>query len=198
MSLLSLANTVLPFFISLVKKLDENCLAPLKPHQHKVVCFDIEGIVTLHFLIEAQGLTLVEKPQHVDATFTGPLSSFMTTLLKKQRTQTGMHIKGDMDVAKAFYDCISYLDIDWENHLAKTFGDNLAHTLVNGFTKTKAWAKETLSARCDDLGAYLQDEKELAPSKAEVEAFYQEVDKLKHDVERLEATLHHLNLKEHK
>ncbi len=189
---LSIANKFILLFINVVKKLDDNCLNPLKPHTNKVVCFDIQGILTLNFLITDLGLSLVDKPEHVDATFSGPLNAFMTTLFTKQRTQTGLHIKGDLECAKAFYDCAQQLDIDWEGHLAKGVGDNMAHTLVEGMKETKQWAKETFKARTEDLGVYLQDEKELLPTQGEVEAFYKEVDTLRHDVERIGAKISHL------
>jgi ubiquinone biosynthesis protein UbiJ len=191
----SFANTLIPLFISLIKKLDQHALDPLKAHVHKVVCFDIQNIITLYFLIEDDKLRLIDKPEHVDATFTGPLNAFMTTLFTKQRTQTGLHIKGDLDCAKAFYDCTQHLDIDWEGHLAKGLGDNMAHMVATGFKDATQWAKETFDARTQDLGAYLQDEKELLPTRLEVEAFYKEVDVLRHDVERFVATVSHLQEK---
>lgn len=194
----SLANHLVPFFIAVFKKLDPNALDPLKEHTNKVVCFDIENIITLYFLMTDDGLALIDKPEHVDATFTGPLNAFMTTLFTKKRTQTGLHIKGDLDCAKAFYDCTQQLDIDWEGHLAKGLGDNMAHMVASGFKDATQWAKSTFEARTQDLGAYLQDEKELLPTRAEVEAFYKEVDILRHDVERMSATVSHLQTAEKK
>lgn len=191
----SVANTLLSLFVSLIKKLDEHSLNPLKAHINKVVCFEIQDIITLNLLITQEGLTLIDNPEHVDATFNGPLNAFMATLFSSKRTQSGLHIKGDLECAKAFYDCTKQLDIDWEGHLAKGLGDNMAHAVATSFKETSQWAKNTFKARIDDLGIYLQDEKELLPTREEVEAFYKEVDLIRHDVERFAATINLLSEK---
>ncbi len=140
----AVAQKLLPMFISLLQKLDEDSLGPLKGHVNKTVCFDIENIMCLYLKITDNNIIVIDKPEHVDTTFTGPLSAFMSTLFGKQRTQTGLHIKGDMDCAKAFYDCTQQLDIDWENVVAKGLGDNMAHVIVSGIKETNKWMLETL------------------------------------------------------
>lgn len=179
-------------FISVVQKLDENCLAPLKPHLGKTIGIEIEHFLPIYLQVTQQALVSIEKPAHVDTLFSGNLNAFIKTLLSKQKTHTGLHIKGDMDCAKAFYDCTQQLDIDWENHLAKGLGDNMAHLIVSSIKETQQWVTENVQARTADLGAYLQDEKELLPTRTECEAFYKEVDLLRHDVERFEASFMHL------
>ncbi len=183
---------LITLFISVVQKLDENCLAPLIAHQDKTIGIEIEHFIPIYLQVTESGLISIDKPAHIDTIFSGNLNAFMKTLFSKQKTQTGMHIKGDMDCAKAFYDCVQQIDIDWESHLAKGVGDNMAHLIVNSIKESKNWAHETLEARTGDLGHYLQDEKELLPTRQECEAFYKEVDILRHDVERAQAILNHL------
>ncbi|MBS0287354.1 MAG: hypothetical protein JSR17_08665 [Proteobacteria bacterium] len=184
-----MANHTIPFFIALLQKLDANCFAPLKAHTNKIVCFAIDEFAPIYLEITPTTLVLIEKAENIDTTFSGPLSAFMRILFSKQRTHTGVHIKGDTECAKALFDCFNQLNIDWEGHLAKGVGDTMAHAMMVTMQETKTWLSETYTARKDDLGVYLQDEVALLPTKGEAQAFYHEVDSLRHDVERLAAKM---------
>ncbi|MBI2792709.1 MAG: SCP2 sterol-binding domain-containing protein [Gammaproteobacteria bacterium] len=186
----TLAQFALPLIIKVMQHLDEQSLQPLKAHIHKVICFHIEHMAPLYFQIVESGLQVVdEKPHHVDTTFTGPLSAFIAMIFTEKKTHTGLHVRGDLECAKALYDCWHHLDIDWEGQLANVVGDNFAHLMSQGLQTSKKWANQTWQARQDDLSAYLQDESNLLPSKTEVETFFHDVDLLRNDVERFEARL---------
>ncbi len=189
----SIASTLIPIFIAVLKHLDEKSLIPLKPHVGKVICFHIDHIEHLYFRIVDEGLEFQEQsPIHCDTTFSGPMNAFVTMILTKKSTHSSLHIKGDIDCAKALYDCWDQLDVDWEDKLARVFGDNMAHYIMQFVQHSKQWATQTAQARTQDMGAYLQDEINLLPTKVDVKALFQSIDTLRHDVERFEAKLNFL------
>lgn len=180
-----------PALIELIKRLDPACLNLLTPHANKVICFNIDHLPMLYFQITENDLVLLEQaPAHVDTTFAGPLSAFMSTLLNQKGSTQGLHIRGDIECAKALYDSWHHFDADWEGHLATYVGDNLAHSIAQGVRQGKVWAQETWQNRQEDLGAYLQDEIQLLPTQGEVETLFTHIDVLRHDVARFEAKLH--------
>ena len=185
-----IASTLIPMFIAALRHLDEKSLTPLKPHIGKVIGISLESLSPVYFRINDEGLEVIEEaPLHCDTTFTGPISAFVNMILTKKSTHSGLHIKGDMECAKALYDCWDHLDVDWEDKLARIFGDNMAHFIMQGVQHSKQWVSQTHQARTEDLGAYLQDEVGLLPSKSEVKTLFQNIDSLRHDVERFEAKL---------
>jgi ubiquinone biosynthesis protein UbiJ len=122
-------------------------------------------------------------------TFSGSFSAFIGMIFSKNRLQHGLHVRGDMDCAKALYDTWRYLDLDWEGYLATFVGGDAANMLSKGFNQWKTWAKDNVDSGIENVGAYLQDETQWLPTQNEIEHFLQEIDKLRLDVDRVEARL---------
>ena len=79
------------------------------------------------------------------------------------------------------------MDIDWEEHLSRLIGDIAAHRLVSVFNGILNWSKSAASNFTNDLGEYLQEESRDVVSGPEMEMFFQQVDRLRDDAERLQA-----------
>ncbi|MBS0288932.1 MAG: hypothetical protein JSS07_02695 [Proteobacteria bacterium] len=161
--------------------------APLEKHYHKILCLQITHCSPVYFQVNKTGFLTIVNPTHIDATFSGTLSAFITSLFTKKRTHTGLHVKGDMEFAKAIDECWQHFNIDWEDCLANAFGDNIAHFISQGMQISKQFVSDNFQNRTEDLTIYLQDETNLLPNPQEVAAFYKEVDVLRHDVDRFEA-----------
>lgn len=187
----SMASRILPILIDVLQRLDKECWNLLKPHVNKIICFKIDHLSPLYFQIKEQGLQSIDivANQHIDTTFQGPMSAFIAMIFTKNRVQSGLHVKGDLECAKALYDSWHHLDLDWEGHLATLFGGTIAHSLSQGFAQSRDWFHQTWQARQEDLGAYLQDEVRLLPTRMEVDTLFNEIDKIRHDVARFEAKL---------
>jgi ubiquinone biosynthesis protein UbiJ len=171
-------------------QLDPAIFTPLAQHQGKTVCIHLTHFPPLYFEIEPQQLRLCEKaPSHIDVTFEGNLSAFLELLFNKKAHTKGLHIRGDMDCAKAFYDAWTYSDFDFENQLAKIVGDTLAHSLCQSFKQGQSFLSKTFENRKHDLAFYFQNENGLLISLHEVEEFYHHVAHLRDDVERLSARI---------
>lgn len=186
----SFAKILTPGIVSLILRLDKEAFSPLKPHINKIFCIHINHLSPHYFQIQENNLVPheVSAEENVNTTFSGPLSAFIGMILNKN-IQHGMHIRGDIDCAKALYDAWHNMDLDIEGFLAGYFGDTLAHNLCQGLLRCRQFVKETSDARLNDLGAYLQDEAKLLPTRTEIESFYKAIDMLRHDVERLEAKI---------
>jgi ubiquinone biosynthesis protein UbiJ len=84
------------------------------------------------------------------------------------------------------------LDLDWEEPLARLFGDPLGHELGRAARAAFAWHRQALKTFGLNTAEYLQEEARLLPVRDEVEAFLNGVDGVRADVDRLAARLQRL------
>lgn len=178
-----------------IQELDDQAWHLLTPHIHKIICFHIDHFNPLYFQVEAKGLKAYTPTEldHINLTFSGPLNGFISMIFTANRVNGQLHVKGDLECAKALYDSWHHIDLDWERQCAKVVGGDIAQGLSTGLTHCKDWLHQTWQARQEDLSAFLQDEKQLLPTVNEVQTLYDEIDSLRHQVERLEARLRLLN-----
>lgn len=101
-------------------------------------------------------------------------------------------IEGDVQVGKQFQDIFKKLDIDLESLLAKYTGHEAATRISRLFRSGQDWAKETVETFKLNTEEFLQEETRDLPAKAEAELFYQDVDQLRNDCDRLECRLDRL------
>lgn len=180
-----------PLINAVITQLDTEAFKLLVNHENKIICFHIEQVTPIYFQIQSKGLTVIELTdnQHIDLTFSGPLSAFMSMIFTQNRLNHGLHVKGDIECAKALYDTWHHIDLDWEGALAQWVGPHVAHGIGTGLASATQWARETFEARTEDLAAYLQDEGRYLPNQSEVDALCKEIDALRNDVERFQAKL---------
>ena len=98
-------------------------------------------------------------------------------------------ISGDLQCVQKLTKLAKRADIDWEEPLAKLFGDSAAHELGRGIRGFAAWAKTAGETFAGDIGEYLREERRLTPTRLEVDDFAGDVDQTRDDVERLQARL---------
>jgi ubiquinone biosynthesis protein UbiJ len=84
------------------------------------------------------------------------------------------------------------LDLDWEEPLARAFGDPLGHELARAARAAFAWQRAALNTAGLNTAEYLKEELRLLPARYEVEAFLDGVDSLRADLDRLEARIRRL------
>lgn len=171
--------------VALLTELDPDLWTPLAPHLHKTIRFQI-GDLAFYFKIEKSGLVAYNSipGSECDVTFAGPPSAFVNMLLSKKINHPELHIRGDMECAKALYDAWHHFDVDWEGQIAKIFGDTLSHGIYQGLQTGHHWLKQLLKNRRDDFIAYIQDEKKYLPTQLEMEKFSSQIDNLHDDIER--------------
>lgn len=102
---------------------------------------------------------------------------------------SGVEVGGDTHVVQAFRDLLAEVDIDWEEELAKVVGDIAAHGIGEAVRHIGAWLERTGERLREDTGDWLREESGLLPNRCEIEPFLDRVDRLRDDVERLEARI---------
>lgn len=103
-----------------------------------------------------------------------------------------VEIQGNSSLAQEFTRILKQVDVDWEEQLSHLTGDIIAHQIGTAFRNTSSWFnRNNLSARLN-LQEYLQEEARLLPGMFELENFYNDVDQLRDDTERLAARIKRL------
>jgi ubiquinone biosynthesis accessory factor UbiJ len=94
-------------------------------------------------------------------------------------------VDGDSETIQAFNQLFQQLHIDWEAVIAGVCGD----TVATGLSRIARKVKQTSHAAATDMathvGEYLQHELNVLPPQQEITDFCNDVDKLRHDAERL-------------
>ena len=101
----------------------------------------------------------------------------------------GMMISGDMEILNQFSKVLQKIEIDWEEGLSKCIGDIPAYQLGNIVRRGKNHVKSVISNFKSNFSEYLKEEKQILPTKPEVEDFLSTVDQLQVDVDRIEARI---------
>ncbi len=174
--------------------LDPDTKARFADLHGKVIGMQILGLgLTLYFVPAPQGLQVLSQFEGAPDTLIrgAPLA---LARLGRGGGMDGLFngdisIDGDTETAQRFGEILGDLDPDWEEHLARLTGDVAAHEIGNLARGGRAWASATSQSLEQDLAEYLKEEGQLLPSRYEVEGFMHEVDRMRDDVERLEARL---------
>lgn len=106
-----------------------------------------------------------------------------------------IRLSGDIELGQAVKKLFDELDIDWEGHLAHFTGDVVAHQLGSFFRKGLAFKNQFTESLNHNLRDYLQEELSVLPTRAEINDFFDDIDSLAMDVERLEAHINQLRAK---
>lgn len=131
----------------------------------------------------------------VDTTIeSSPLGLIRLSFLpaSKLRSLFNDHIKihGDVELGQDVKKLFDELDIDWEGHLAHFTGDVAAYQIGSFVRNSLQFTKKAKQSLSHSLTEYLQEELRLFPSREEVDDFFQDLDALSLDVERLSARIH--------
>jgi ubiquinone biosynthesis protein UbiJ len=144
---------------------------------------------------DGQMLFLEKFSGEVDTTIqSSPLGFIRLSLLPASKLRSlfneQIQISGDVELGQQVKQLFDELDIDWEGHLAQFTGDAVAHQFGVFIRHGKAFAERFSQSMCDNVTEYLQEEVRLTPSPEEVTDFFNDVDELVLDVERLSARVH--------
>jgi ubiquinone biosynthesis protein UbiJ len=103
-----------------------------------------------------------------------------------------LDLSGDAELAGQFQQLLSHAKPDIEEELSGIVGDVAAHRMGEFARGLGQWGREARSTMGANIREYLQEESRDAPSRYEVERFNTDVNKLRDDVERIEARLNRL------
>ena len=147
----------------------------------------------LYFTARDGRLSIVTRHDgDVDASLAGtPLSLLM---LAGPRAEGGLRggsvrIEGDAEVAQAFRELLTVTRPDVEEELALVLGDVAAHRIARFGRGLLEWGRAATDSLATNVVEFLQEEGRDLPTRVETEEFLAGVDRLRDDVERLEARL---------
>lgn len=106
-----------------------------------------------------------------------------------RRTAGRIHIQGDAYLGQAMERLVRRLKPDWEEPLARTFGDVAGPRMARALREGAAWGQAAGWSLAEQFTEYLRDERRHLVTRTEMEAFIDEVDRLREAVDRLEARL---------
>jgi ubiquinone biosynthesis protein UbiJ len=160
----------------------------------KVMALHIDGLpLSIYFKADGEQMSL--DTQH-DGTPSATLSGTPLSLLRmagpapEAALRTGsVHIHGDAEVAQTFSELLKTARPDLEEELSRVIGDVAAHQVGNVARSALGFARRAADTFTQNVSEYLQEEGRDAPSRTEADEFLTGVDRLRDDVDRLEARL---------
>ena len=103
-----------------------------------------------------------------------------------------VEISGDAQLARALERAARDFRPDFEEALAKAFGDVLGVALARALRSAFAYARESAQALAQDTAEFLREESRDLVAPAEMEPFLDDVDALRERVDRLDARVQRL------
>ena len=178
--------------------LDPEMLDKLAQFDGKVIKLEITGVnKTLYMLPNDRGIqVLTEHEGSVDTVLKGtPISLFKMGLVSNAANlllKGEIEITGDTRLGHKFKNVFSQMDIDWSEPLANVVGDSLAYQIQRSANKLGHWGKATAKSVSASFSEYLQEESRDVVTDTELNIFYEAVDQLRNDVDRLQARINTL------
>ncbi len=178
--------------------LDPEAPEKLTAFDGKVICIDIKGPNrTIYLLINGNRISVVKTfDAEPDATIIGSPAALFRLGVHRDSAPLffagEVEIRGDTRLGRQFKSLLAEMEIDWEEHLSRFVGDIAAHRIAGLFNGLRKWSNTAADNFADDVGEYLQEESRDVVSGAEMGIFYQQVDKLRDDTERLKARIDRL------
>lgn len=192
--------TTLPFIEDAgnrLLRLDPETLRRLGDLQGRVVCIVFRDLARKIYLHPSEsGFRIAAGSEQLPAvTLRGRLATFARLGLgaASETLKPGeLDIEGDAALGQRLQRIFRELDLDWEEPLARLFGDPLGHELGRVARAAFAWHRQAINTFGLNTSEYLQEELRLLPVRDEVEAFLNGVDGVRADVDRLAARIQRL------
>ncbi len=125
----------------------------------------------------------------IDVVLKGRSTHFFSMATQKNSKETvltgNIHIEGDVACAQAFQSFWEQLSIDWEEWISEYTGDSVSYQIGELFRFTRKKLHYLFDSAQHNFAEYLQEEYRLSPTPEEVNQFYDNIDDIKSDVERL-------------
>lgn len=178
--------------------LDPESAKRIKAIDHKVVTIELLSIPLVFQLIFKDSMVEIRKPtEKADTTIRGtPLSLLRMSLDKHHRKSffaDDVSIEGDLELGQKVIDLFDSLDVDYEEYLAYWIGDIPSYHMGQLSRKIRAFKNNLTGTIKDNFNEYLHEETQIFPPKEEILDFFNDVDHLRLDVDRLEAQIQKLS-----
>ncbi len=178
--------------------LDAEANAKLVDFTDKVIHIHINDLQLDYFILFPGGSLVVKEQSErpATATISGKLSAFLAAATQENTGDaffTGeLHFSGEINTARQFQEFIQSLQIDWQEPISQIFGDLAGQTISTGIEKAGSFCKAFLTNLKQDVPEYLQEEIQVTPSAAEQEIFFEQIDLVRSQTDRLNARIERL------
>ena len=182
-----------------------DALQPLNGRSVVLALDAAENPLAMRLLVDGDRLRVgpVDAEQTPDlavrSTLGGVLSFGMQTLLPKLLGKRDddeaavpvgrMRIEGDAELARRLQRLAERFDPDWQQPFIAVFGDVLGVQIANGVAAALRQARVGGQKFAETAAEYLTEESRDVVSRAELDAFHDDVDTLRDDAERLAARI---------
>ncbi|MBI3231151.1 MAG: SCP2 sterol-binding domain-containing protein [Burkholderiales bacterium] len=169
--------------------------AKLVPHAGKCACIDV-SLLQIKLVVGSDGLLLAATPEQVPSvTIRINLADLPLILQNRERAFSSAKVEGDAEFASVIAHLAQNLRWEAEYDLQKIFGEIAARRMVEGGKQAAQLAEQSRQKLNENLAEYFLEENPMLVRPQAVEAFGNEVAKLRDDVERLEKRLQKLGQK---
>jgi len=178
-------------------RLDPETLRRLGDLQGRVVCIEFRDLGRKIYLHPSESgfRFATESDRSPAVTLRGTLATFGRLGLgaETETLKAGeLDIEGDAALGQRLQRIFRNLDLDWEEPLARLFGDPLGHEIGRAARAVFAWHRQAFQTFGLNATEYFQEEARLLPVRYEVEEFLSAVDVARADVDRLAARIQRL------
>lgn len=174
-------------------RLDPVSLQRLSKLTDKVICVRLTDWEGEFFIFpDEDGIQLcAEHHGQVDATIHGKLFAMIRVIKAGANSQAifanHIQVEGDTALAQELQTIMKQIDIDWEEHLSRLVGDNIAHRIAFGAKQILEYGRDALQKISTSVDAYIFDEKALFPKRDEVEQLYRDIATTRDNIDRAAA-----------
>ena len=183
--------TTLETLINHALRLDPSSLHALSTFAGKIIRIEIKDI-DFNFTLfpDHQGIIILNEYEgEVNVRIKGAPFTLLRLLLEHDATFSNtpeVTVTGDLNIAQELLLVLKGLDIDWEEQFAQWLGEIPARKLGTLFRESQNYTTEHLNTLQNQTSEYLQEKVRHLPSRVEIEQFFDEVETLRDDLERLE------------
>ncbi|WP_166263311.1 ubiquinone biosynthesis accessory factor UbiJ [Marinobacter caseinilyticus] len=126
--------------------------------------------------------------------FAGPPLAFAALAAGDHQVfaQGRLAVTGDAGQAHQFQRALDRLQPDWESALAHHIGDVPAHFLGQRIRAAVRWSRHASATLNANIEEYIHEESSHLPGRAELEATFEDIDRLNLQTERLQARIEQL------
>lgn len=121
-----------------------------------------------------------------------PLQMLGMLLAKESRQHffaDDLRIEGNAEIGQQVVELFDELHIDWEEYLSHFTGDTPAYHLSRFVRNVKNWLQETDQNLSENIDEYIHEEAAWLPSNEALKDFYDDIDTLRMDLDRIEVKI---------
>jgi ubiquinone biosynthesis protein UbiJ len=130
------------------------------------------------------------------ATLRGTPLQMAGAMLAKENRQhffaEDLVMEGDAEIGLQVVDLFDSLHIDWEDYLAQLVGDTSAYHVSRFIKKVENWLQQSEQSLSNNISEYIHEEAKWLPSREALQDFFNDIDRIRMDIDRAEATIQQL------